>query len=178
MIVGEIAPLIRLQLAINSVNFDRLLVSRFGAFPQRVISGWSGAASEVLQASSKRVWTFDDPDVKAQAFPPASIDQYNNILNEMLEHVAMVAQISPSQVTGKMVNVSAEALAAAEANQLRALFIYSEGRELKERFSSAATAGAVTAAEGLVAWCAQPGIADALDRQRSERIFFRVETAR
>ena len=51
-------------------------------------------------------------------------------------------------------------------------------KKLKERFSSAASAGTVTAAERLVAWCAQPGVADALDRQRCERILFRVETAR
>lgn len=121
MIVGEIAPLILLQQAINSVNFDRLIVSRFGANPQRVITGWSAGASEVLKASAMRVWTFDDPDVRAQAFPAAAVEPYNSILEEMMQHVAMVAQISPSQVTGKMINVSAEALAAAEANQQRKL---------------------------------------------------------
>jgi hypothetical protein len=121
MIVGEIAPLILQQQAINSVNFDRLIVSRFGANPQRVITGWSGTKQEALKASALRVWTFEDPDVKAQAFPAASVEPYNSILEEMLNHVAMTAQISPSQVTGKMVNVSADALAAAEANQQRKL---------------------------------------------------------
>lgn len=121
MIVGEIQPLIMLQQAINSVNFDRLIVSRFGANPQRVITGWSGSQAEVLRASAMRVWTFEDPDVKAQAFPAASVEPYNAILEEMLQHVAMVAQISPAQVTGKMINVSGEALAAAEANQQRKL---------------------------------------------------------
>lgn len=121
MIVGEISPLILLQQAINSVNFDRLIVSRFGANPQRVITGWTGSKNEVLKASAMRIWTFEDPDVKAQAFPAASVEPYNAILDEMMQHVAMVAQISPSQVTGKMINVSAEALAAAEAQQQRKL---------------------------------------------------------
>lgn len=121
MIVGEIAPLILQQQAINAVNFDRLIVSRFGAFPQRVITGWQGSSSEVLKASSMRIWTFEDPDVKSSSFPAASVEPYNSILEEMLQHVAMTAQISPSQVTGKMINVSAEALAAAEANQQRKL---------------------------------------------------------
>jgi hypothetical protein len=49
------------------------------------------------------------------------MEQYNSVLAEMLEHVAMVAQISPAQVSGKLINVSAEALAAAEANQQRKL---------------------------------------------------------
>ncbi len=51
-------------------------------------------------------------------------------------------------------------------------------KKLKERFSSAASAGAVSAADRFLAWCAQSGVADALDRQRSERILSRVETAR
>ena len=51
-------------------------------------------------------------------------------------------------------------------------------KKLKERFSSAASAGAVTAAERLVAWCAQSGVADVLDRQRCEKILARVEQAR
>lgn len=121
LIVGEIEPLIDLQRTINSVNFDRLIVSRFGAFPQKVISGWTGSKSEVLAASAKRVWTFDDVEVKAQVFPAASVEPYNGLLNELMEHVAMEAQISPARVTGKMVNISAEALAAAEADQQRKL---------------------------------------------------------
>ena len=51
-------------------------------------------------------------------------------------------------------------------------------KKLKERFSSAATTGAVTAGERLLAWCAQPGVAAALDRQRCARILARVEQAR
>ncbi|AEK09820.1 portal protein [Mycobacterium phage ShedlockHolmes] len=115
MIVGEIEPLIGMQQAINYVNFDRLVVSRFGANPQRVITGWSGSKTEVLKASALRVWTFDDPEVKAQAFPAASLQPYNDVLNEMMQHVAMEAQINPSTITS-ISNVSADALAACEHN--------------------------------------------------------------
>ena len=51
-------------------------------------------------------------------------------------------------------------------------------KQLKERFSSGASTGAATAAERLVAWCAQAGVADALDRQRCEKILSKVEQAR
>lgn len=121
LIVGEVAPLIQLQQAINNVNFDRLIVSRFAAFPQRVITGWLGTSDERLKASSMRLWTFEDEEVKATSLPAASVTPYNDVLEEMLQHVAMVAQISPAYVTGKMVNLSAEALAAAEANEQRKL---------------------------------------------------------
>lgn len=121
MIVGEIAPLLVDQQAINEVNFDRLIVSRFGAFPQRVITGWTGSSTEVLRAAASRVWAFDDPTVQASTLAAASLDGYNALLEEMMAAVAMKAQISPAQVVGKLVNLSAEALAAAEANQQRKL---------------------------------------------------------
>jgi hypothetical protein len=44
-------------------------------------------------------------------------------------------------------------------------------KQLRERFRGEAVVGADAAGERLVAWCAQPGVADAGDRQRSERIF-------
>jgi hypothetical protein len=121
LIVGEIEPLIRLQQTLNSVNFDRLIASRFGAHPQKVITGWSGTSAEVLQASARRVWAFEDSDVKVDSFQPASLEQYNSVLEEITQHIAMVAQVSPGSVSGRMVNLSAEALAASEANQQRKL---------------------------------------------------------
>lgn len=116
LIVGEVAPLIKDQQAINNVNFDRLLVSRFGARPQWVITGWTAAKNEILKAAASRILTFEDPDVKAQSLPAAAVSPYNEVLEEP-QHVAMVAQISPAYVTGKMVNLSAEALAAAEGQR-------------------------------------------------------------
>ncbi len=44
-------------------------------------------------------------------------------------------------------------------------------KQLRQRFQSAATAGGGTAGERLLAWCAEPGIADASDRKRCERVF-------
>lgn len=111
-IVGEIAPLILDQQAINSVNFDRLIVSRFGAFPQKVITGWSGSRSEVLAASARRVWAFEEPDVTAQSLPAASITGYTELLDAMKAAIYEKAGLSPAK-NGKLVNLSAEALALA-----------------------------------------------------------------
>jgi DNA repair protein SbcC/Rad50 len=51
-------------------------------------------------------------------------------------------------------------------------------KQLKQRFSSAAGTGTVTAEERLLSWCAQAGVADALDRQRCERILAKIAQAR
>lgn len=51
-------------------------------------------------------------------------------------------------------------------------------KQLKERFSSGSSSGAAKPGERLLAWCAQPGVADGLDRERCERIISNIEQAR
>ena len=119
--LGEVEPLIDSQRALNEVNFDRHIVSRFGAFPQKVITGWTAGPAEVLKASASRVWTFGDDRVRAAALPAASVEPYNSVLEEIVRHIAQVAQIAPTQIVGQMANLSAEALWAAEASQQRKL---------------------------------------------------------
>lgn len=121
LIEGEIDRLIVDQRAINEVNFDRLMVARYGAHPQNVISGWSGSRQELLQTAVNKTWTFDDADVKASRLQGASLEPYNELIGKYEEHVARRAQISPTYVMSGMVNLSADALAAAERNQQRKL---------------------------------------------------------
>ena len=120
-VVGEVSPLIEQQNAINNVNFDRLVVSRFGAYPQKYAIGWvpSGPA-ELARASAARLMSFEDEGVKVGDFKQASVEPYNSILEEMVTHVAMDAQI-PLYSFGSIVNLSAEALAMAEAPHQRKL---------------------------------------------------------
>lgn len=119
---GEIAPNIASQRAINAVNFDRLVVSRFGAFPQKYAIGYSpGSSAELARVSAARLMAFDDLDVKVGDFAQASVDPYNKILEEMLSHVAMTSQIPVAAVTGQIANLSAEALVMAEAPYQRKL---------------------------------------------------------
>ena len=51
-------------------------------------------------------------------------------------------------------------------------------RQLKERFSSAASEGSDSATEKLRKWCALTGVADTRDRQRSERIVAKLSEGR
>lgn len=111
-IIGEIAALILDQQAINSVNFDRLLVSRFGAQPQKVITGWSGTTDEELKASARRVWTFEDPDVKAYTLSGAGVSGYTELIDSMKADIYEKAGLAPTK-NGKLINLSAEALALA-----------------------------------------------------------------
>lgn len=120
-VVGEVEPLIVQQKAINQVNFDRLLVARFGAFPHKILTGVDLGPEDQMISSAATVTVIPDADAKVQSFPAASLEPYNGLLKEMMAHIAMVAQISPTHVTGDMVNLSADAIAKADENHQRKL---------------------------------------------------------
>jgi hypothetical protein len=80
VVVGEVHPLIRDQKAINAVNFDRLTVSRWGAFQQKYAIGWSAQDSaELARVSAQRLMSFDDENVKVGAFPASPLEPYNQL---------------------------------------------------------------------------------------------------
>ena len=122
---GEIEPLIRPQRALNSVNFDRLCVSRFGAFIQKTVIGWSADEETVRRASAASVWAFEDHpnDVKVDSFPASPLGPYEQQLREMTEQVALQAGIPLHQMTGSLQNVSQETAALAESAHQRKLEI-------------------------------------------------------
>jgi len=62
--------------------------------------------------------------------------------------------------------------------ELQAQRLALQVKQLRDRFQSAAPTGPATAGDRLLAWCAQPGIAEAGDRQRCERVFSAIELAR
>lgn len=120
---GEVLPLVVQQLAINSVNFDRLCASRFAAFQQKVVIGWAASATEQVKASTSKVWAFEDhpDDVKVDSLPATSPQAYSDLLREMKEQVALTAAIPLYQATGSLSNVSADTVAMVESAHQRKL---------------------------------------------------------
>lgn len=114
LVEGEIEPLIGDQRAINAVNFDRLVVSRYGAFPQKYVIGWAPSGpAELAKASAQTLMAFEDSaqDVKVGSFAQASVEGYNSILAEMMVHVAMEAGLAPFGITGSFANLAADTIA-------------------------------------------------------------------
>ncbi len=62
--------------------------------------------------------------------------------------------------------------------ELQAQRLALQVKMLKQRFQNAATPGAGPADLRLLAWCAEPGVADARDRERCERVFAAIAKAR
>ncbi|HEY4268306.1 MAG TPA: phage portal protein [Galbitalea sp.] len=115
-VIGEVSPLITNQRAINAVNFDRLVVSRFGAFPQKYAIGWAASSSdELARVSAARLMAFDDENIKVGDFAQASVEGYNAILGEMKVHVAKTAHVPVGAVVESAQNVGADTIAALDA---------------------------------------------------------------
>lgn len=151
MLRGEVAPLIRDQKAINAVNFDRLVVSRFGAFPQKYVMGYLAASTDDAKTmSARRMLTFEEPDVKAGAFPSASVTAYNEILDEMVAHVAVKARVPVFALTGDISNVGAETIALIDAPNQRKVSAKEEsfGESWEQALRKAAETEGVDVPEG------------------------------
>ncbi len=127
--VSELDPLIPLQDQMDRTTFDLLVAQEFGAFRQRYIMGWMAAdENERLKASAARIWTFDDPDTKVGEFGQTDLKGYLDSRQALMEQFGVVSQVPPHNLLGQMINLSAEALVAAEVghsrkmNQIETLF--------------------------------------------------------
>lgn len=119
---GQVAPLMPLQDQIDLTTFDLQIAQHYGAFRQRYILGWvpPDEASKV-KVSASQVLTFEDgpESIKLGEFDQTSLDGYIKSREASLRHAATLSQTPVHELIGEMVNLSAEALAAAEAGRDR-----------------------------------------------------------
>lgn len=119
---GEIEPLMELQDQIDHTTFNLRVAEHYGAFRQRWAIGWTAASEEaLLKASAARLWTFEDsPDtVKVGEFEQTDLKGYLESREATLRYASVIAQMPPHYLLGQLVNLSAEALVAAEAGLMR-----------------------------------------------------------
>lgn len=122
---GEVAPFIPLAARIDQDTFDRLVVQRFGAWVVRYVAGMSTpetddekrAAAVALKVSDFLM--AEDPDTKFGSLPATPLDGYIKSRDADIRDLAAVTQTPPHHLLGQMANLSAEALAAAEASLSR-----------------------------------------------------------
>lgn len=120
---GEVTEtLMNLQDQINVTTFGLLVAQHYGAFRQRYILGWLAENEEArLKASASKLWTFEDhpQDITVGEFAQTDLSGYIDSREASIRHLATVSQTPAHELLGQLVNLSAEALAAAEAAQRR-----------------------------------------------------------
>lgn len=121
-VMGQVAPLMKLQDQVDFTTFSLLVAQHYSAFRQRYILGWVAETEEQkLKASASRLWTFDDhPDeIKIGELSQTTLDGYIASREATIRHAAALSQTPTHELIGDLVNLSAEALAAAEAGKDR-----------------------------------------------------------
>ena len=121
---GVVEPLIPLQDQINITTFGLLVTQHFGAFKFRYVLGWVAENEAArVKASASSFFTLDENpnDVEIGQLDEADLSGYIASRKATMELFAAVSQTPAHELMGQLINLSAEALAAAEAGKRRAI---------------------------------------------------------
>lgn len=117
---SEVEPLIPIQDQIDVTAFQLEVVKHFQAFLRQYIIGWTtDDEAEKRMASASRFLTFEDPDVTVGQLAQAQLDGFLRTEDSKLRHLAVISQTPPHHLLGELVNISAEALTAAQSGHRR-----------------------------------------------------------
>lgn len=128
---GEVEPFIGVAQRINKTAYDRLLTQHFNSWKVRTVSGIDLAAGtitpregETQEQAEARVaeerqirlrqsdmLTAKDPETKFGSLDETPLDGFVNAYGSDIETLAAVAQVPTTALTGKVANLSADAIA-------------------------------------------------------------------
>lgn len=119
---GEVEPFITTAMRINKTVFDRLMTQHFNSWKIRTAAGMAEPETEEEAKAAKLrlrqddILIAEDPDTKFGTLDETPLNGFIEASRADVETLAAVSQTPSHQLTGQMVNLSAEALAAAEAS--------------------------------------------------------------
>jgi hypothetical protein len=125
---SDLKPAISLNDAANKFFSDMLVASEYIAFPQRVVTGVElprdPVTGEVLEdtqlrAAVSRMWAFEGENVSATSLPPGQLGQYVEGVDLAVQHLAAQTRTPPHYLLSRLVNLSGDALVAAETGLTR-----------------------------------------------------------
>lgn len=119
---GEVEPFIPVAGRIDQTVFDRLVVQRFSSWVVRTVAGMAqpdtdeDAIAARLRLKVEDLLVAEDPDTKFGSLPATPLDGFIQAAKADIQTLAAVSQTPAHELLGDMVNLSAEALAAARAS--------------------------------------------------------------
>lgn len=122
---GDVEPIIPVLGRIDQTVFDRLVVQRFASWKVRTIAGMAkpelpeDAAAERLRLKVEDLLVAEDPDTKFGTLDETSLSGFIEAHDADVRALAALSQSPAHELVGTMANLSAEALAAAEASLTR-----------------------------------------------------------
>lgn len=161
---GQVEPFISLAKRINKTAYDRLLTQHFNSWKIRTVTGMAKpeddaeAKNAALLLRQKDLLVAEDPDTRFGTLDETPLNGFIDSWRSDIEALAAVSQTPTHALTGQLINLSAEALAAARAGltQKTAEWMKAIGRGHGQalRLASALEGNAVDALDvmGRVSW--------------------------
>lgn len=138
--VGIIRPLLPLQDRVNETVFAIMIALQYASFRQRWATGLAVPMKDVFdeetgekvgeepvepfESAVNRLWVSDSETTKFGDFAQTEVSGHLNAYKSTVQTLAAIAQTPPHVLLGDLVNLSADALAAAEASTQRKVSEY------------------------------------------------------
>ncbi|MCT2594222.1 phage portal protein [Streptomyces sp. N2-109] len=141
-VTGVVEPMIVIQDRLNQTVFDLLVAQTFGSFKVRTVSGMAPEfrrdpeTGEILvdtngrpiaipvRADASRLLMAPDADTKFNTLDETPLSGFLEAIDMAVKHMSVVSQTPPHYLLGSIINIGAEALAAAESALQRAVQEY------------------------------------------------------
>jgi hypothetical protein len=118
---AEHEDVLSIQNRINLSLINLIAAMKYGAFRQRWAAGLevdedpvTGAKIQPFQLDIRKLWTTDDPEVKFGEFDATDLRPYIAAVESAVQDLAAISRTPPHYLLGQVVNVSGDALKAAE----------------------------------------------------------------
>lgn len=125
---GEVEPFIVTASRVDKSTFDRLLTQHYNSWKKFWVAGLADITSneearqKKLQIRQDGVLIAPDPDTKFGTVAETSLGGFIEAIGSDIEHLAAVSQLPSHMLTGKLVNLSSDALSAARAPLTQKVF--------------------------------------------------------
>ena len=119
--MSEIEDVLDIQDRINKTLIDRMMAQEFSAFRQRWMTGYeiptneAGQPIEPFKAAVDRLWVIEDENVQIGEFQATDISPYLRAVESDVKDMAARTRTPSQYLLGSMVNISGDALKAAES---------------------------------------------------------------
>lgn len=118
---SELHDVLDIQDRLNKTLIDRLMAQEFAAFRQRWMTGYeiptdeNGQPIEPFKSAVDRLWIVEDENVKFGEFDATDLKPYLAAVEADIQHMAARTRTPSQYLLGEMVNISGDALKAAES---------------------------------------------------------------
>ena len=122
---GEVEPNISLAGRINKTSYDRMLTQHYNSWKIRYVAGMAapdteeGAVRQAMKLAQMDFLMAEDADTKFGVLPETGLAGFIDAHMADVETLAAVTQTPTHELTGKLINVSAEGLAMIRASQMQ-----------------------------------------------------------